>query len=840
LTGEEGQVQALDRDSGAGTTSRSPARRFAKGAQEPSFTRERKGALPLARSTPHLNKLGPTLVLISILWLGFGLRLYRLGEQNIWWDEGHAIWTAGQSLAQATDITAHDVHPPLYLWLLHGWLRLAGESEFAVRYLSTIAGMLTISLTCVVARRLLGRRTALLATLLIATARFHIWWSQETRMYVWATFFALLSLYLMIRLRHGGHAAWWLYILASVAALYTLYLAALVLLLENLFVALAGWRRPRRRRFVFNWVLAQLGIVTLYVPWLQIALGRTRTDVAATGFPFRLTWQLYGTVLTTGISTNLDRYVWLLVPFGLLAGAGIAVLFLDRRQPQRFGFASWEIGFLFLLSLVLPPLVVYGLSIPRGFFYSPKPEARYLLLFAPLFYILLAGTMASFWQKGRWGQILTIGATVLVLGTFVSVLPGHYSGRYMRDEYQTAMQTLAAYAQPADAVLLVSGDRYPLFLYYYQRQFPDRDGPAVYLMPQHSVDFTPENVGSELGPLAERYQRLWLASFERSLQDPQNLVEQWLDAHRRPALNVSEGYNYLRLYVPGSSATGSHGALLSLVHVQPQHPLYHSLGHGVLLGYDLPTTEFRPGDTIQAAIYVRAEDALDLRLSWVNSAGETVAVQSLQVAAPASGSRIVRETAALTVYEYTAPGRYWLEVCPVAPGTNCAALPLGRVTYSRRLPARTPTVQRQVTLGGGAIRFLGYSVAPARQVEAGRSLTIDLYWQVEAWLHQDYTVFVHLLGPYNPATGGPIWAQDDSYPLGGGHPTSRWLPGQVVPDRHVLAIPQETPSGSYQIEIGLYDANTGERLAVAPGSAESGADSSGNRILLDQIQIVQP
>lgn len=833
-------MQALDRDSGTGTTSRSPARTSVKGAQEPSFTRGWKEALSLARSTPHLNKLGPTLVLLSILWLGFGLRLYRLGEQNIWWDEGHAIWTAGQSLAQATDITAHDVHPPLYLWLLHGWLRLAGESEFAVRYLSTIAGMLTISLTCVVARRLLGRRTALLATLLIATARFHIWWSQETRMYVWATFFALLSLYWMIRLRHGGHAAWWLYILASVAALYTLYLATLVLLLENLFVALAGWRRPRRRRFVFNWILAQLGIVTLYVPWLQIALGRTRTDVAATGFPFRLIWQLYGTVLTTGISTNLDRYVWLLVLFGLLVSAGIAVLFLDRRQPQRYGFASWEIGFLFLLSLVLPPLVVYGLSIPRGFFYSPKPEARYLLLFAPLFYILLAGTMACFWQKGQWGQILTIGATVLVLGTFVSVLPGHYSGRYMRDEYQTAMQTLAAYAQPDDAVLLVSGDRYPLFLYYYQRQFPDRDGPTVYLMPQHSVDFTPENVGTELGPLAERHQPLWLASFERSLQDPQNLVEQWLNTHRRPALNVGEGYNYLRLYVPGSSATGRDEASISPVHVRPQHPLYQSLGHGVLLGYDLPTTEFRPGDTIQPGIYLRAEGALDLRLSWLDSAGDPVAMQTLQVPAPASGSQIVREMAALTVYEYTAPGPYWLEVCPAAPGTNCAALPLGRVTYSRRLPARAPTVQRQIALGGGAIRFLGYSVDPARQVEAGRSLTVDLYWQADAWLGKDYTVFVHLLGPYNPATAGPIWAQHDSYPLGGGHPTSRWLPGQVVPDRHILAVPQETPSGSYQIEIGLYDANTGERLAVAPGSAESGAESGGNRILLDQIQVIQP
>jgi mannosyltransferase len=153
--------------------------------------------------------LNPTLTLLLILLLGMGLRLYRLGDQSVWWDEGHAIWTARQSLVETTSITAHDVHPPLYLWLLHFWLRLTGESEFAVRYLSLIGGVLTVALTYVVARRLIGRRSALLATLLIATARFHIWWSQEARMYVWAAFYALLSIYLFARLRHGGTRVWW-------------------------------------------------------------------------------------------------------------------------------------------------------------------------------------------------------------------------------------------------------------------------------------------------------------------------------------------------------------------------------------------------------------------------------------------------------------------------------------------------------------------------------------------------------------------------------------------------------------------------------------------------------
>jgi len=773
--------------------------------------------------------LNPTLTLLLILLLGMGLRLYRLGDQSVWWDEGHAIWTARQSLVETTSITAHDVHPPLYLWLLHFWLRLTGESEFAVRYLSLIGGVLTVALTYVVARRLIGRRSALLATLLIATARFHIWWSQEARMYVWAAFYALLSIYLFARLRHGGTRVWWAFVLASAAALYTLYLAVLVLLIENLFVALTVWRKPRRRRFAFAWIVAQLGVLALYAPWLYLALSRIRADVAKTSFPFFRVWQLYGTVLATGISTDLDRYTWLLVAFGLLIVAGIVLLIMDRGQPQRYGFAGWEIGLLLVLPLFLPPLIVYVLSIPRGFFYSPKPEARYLLLFAPFFYILLAGTIVGFWQRGRWEKLVSAIAAVLVLGTSVSVLPMYYAGRYLRNDYQMAMCALAAYARPEDAVMLVSGDRYPVFLYHYHRRFPDGDGPNVYLMPRHHVQFTSQNVDAELAPLHEKHERLWLASFERTLQDPENLVEGWMEAHRVPAFSLTQGHNSLRLYTTdGAEPAVSPAALW------PQYPLQHELGNGLLLGYDLPTTEFRPGDVVYLGLYVRVVDVLDLVVNWVDKDGRSVSRQTISISSADQesdgASRITWAAATFAVYEYTTPGQYWFEVHRAGDDTDRVRFPAGRVTQSRRFPARKPAVQRRVEIGNGDVQFLGYEIRPQERVHAGGTLTIDLYWQAHRRLDTEYTVFVHLLGPYNPATGGPVWSQDDSYPLGGGHPTTRWMPEQIVPDRHQLQVPVEAPSGTYQVEVGLYDALTGTRLAVA--------DDEQNRILIADVQVM--
>jgi hypothetical protein len=628
-------------------------------------------------------------------------------------------------------------------------------------------------------------------------------------MYVWATFFALLSLYYLICLHHRGYSGWLLYVLSSAAALYTLYLAVLVLLLENIFVACIWWRKPKRGRFLFNWILAQLGVLVLYAPWFYVAFSRTRTDVAKTTFPIRLVWQLYATVLATGISTHLDRYLWVVIPIVLLALAGIALLILDRRQPQRYGFASWEVGLLLFLPLVLPPLVVFVLSIPRGAFYSPKPEARYLLTLSPLFYILLAGTLAFFWQKGRRGRIVTIVGAFLVLTTFVGVLPEHYAGRYLRDEYQTAMATLAAYAEPEDAVLLVSGDRYPVFYYYYHRRFPAGVGPsgpapAVYLLPQHGPRLSAESVENELAPLAERHPRLWLASMERGLQDPENVVQTWLDAHRTVVLHVDQGYNYLRLY------DRHEGVPVVASGFRPQY----SAADGAVVGYDLPTSEHRPGDHVHLGLYVRAlPSAQRLGVDWVGPDGSVVDEHTIDVPALPERSSVVRLTVPWAVYEYTAPGRYWAEIHAMdgAP----VRLPVGRVTQSHHLPRQEIAVPLEAELGGGQVRLLGFGLAPADGIQAGESLAVDLHWQALERLDKDYTVFVHLIGGYNPATGGPVWAQDDSWPLAGGHPTTRWLPGQVVVDRHVLDVPEGTPPGVYQVHVGLYDALTGERLSVS-------------------------
>jgi hypothetical protein len=114
----------------------------------------------------------------------------------------------------------------------------------------------------------------------------------------------------------------------------------------------------------------------------------------------------------------------------------------------------------------------------------------------------------------------------------------------------------------------------------------------------------------------------------------------------------------------------------------------------------------------------------------------------------------------------------------------------------------------------GAINYgdqilLNHAVLETTVARPGGSIRVNLEWQALRVLNADYTVFVHLLGP-----DGLVHGQIDQWPVSGTRATSSWAPGERISDAYAVALPADAPPGQYQVEIGLYSLDTGERLAV--------------------------
>jgi 4-amino-4-deoxy-L-arabinose transferase-like glycosyltransferase len=115
------------------------------------------------------------MVILAIV-LGFPFLQFLGGLPLIDPDEGRYAEIPREMLEQGDFITPtlnyvkYFEKPPLLYWLNAASLKLSGLTEQAARFPSALCGLLTILATYVLARRLYGRRTALLAALILGTS----------------------------------------------------------------------------------------------------------------------------------------------------------------------------------------------------------------------------------------------------------------------------------------------------------------------------------------------------------------------------------------------------------------------------------------------------------------------------------------------------------------------------------------------------------------------------------------------------------------------------------------------------------------------------------------------
>lgn len=788
-------------------------------------------------SGSYLESPGLTVLTILVALL---LRLWRLGDANLWWDEALAVWAVRKGLLGATLWTASDVHPPLYFWSLWTWVQLFGQSEFAMRTLSAFAGVLTVAFVYCVGARLGGRRTGNLAALLTALARFHVWWSQEMRMYVFAGLFGVASVYFLLRWWHGEHdprstqasPALWLtaYTLSSAGALYTIFLMGALLVAQNATV-LISWlldERGKRPATLLRWLLAQLTIAILLAVWLFVSWRRMRTwSVTNAPFDPLLFLRLYGTLLTSGISENIDRYsLALLLPLAIMLLGGALALAQSRQQRPRFGWRA--IGALLLgLTVLGGGAAIYAATLPRSLFYTPQIEARYFLPFAPAFWILLAWSVTVI--ASRWRAVGALSSLAL-LALWLIFLPGHYTDRYLRDNLQTLSRTIVSQAREGDVVLLDSGNRYPIFLYDYERVMPGLWRPPMVQIPQGEGEFAPQQVQATLGPLLQAHTRIWLAQVDVNLADPQQFARRWLDEHAPQVLAQRFGANVLYLYDPQGQPP-----VLRDDYV-PQYTLNAPVGeNGLLQGWELPVSTYTAGDVIHLSLLWERLPDQPVQVGLHTADGRLLALRRAEADPGALGRR---QQFDLPVFSATPGGQYRVTLSS-APEKD---LVLGTATISgtQNWPRSHGPAVTVDARWGGEINLVGYTLQGARGTNPlraipGETLTLDLYWRADLKPQRDYTIFTHLLGQgHNPRTGGPLWAQHDSQPVENGYPTSQWLEGQIVVDRHRLTVDDQAPEGEYRVEMGLYTAEDGRRLDVA---AKDG-HALGDHILLETSVVI--
>jgi hypothetical protein len=140
---------------------------------------------------------------------------------------------------------------------------------------------------------------------------------------------------------------------------------------------------------------------------------------------------------------------------------------------------------------------------------------------------------------------------------------------------------------------------------------------------------------------------------------------------------------------------------------------------------------------------------------------------------------------------------------------------------------RLDTVQLVDANFGNQIGLLGFEAVDS--LSPGSEFDVTLYWEARQPPDDDYVVFIYLLD-----ANGQSVAQHDGPPVNGRYNTRMWLPGEVVPDVHSIALAPDIPAGTYRLYAGLYRWPDLERLPVWDSQ---GIEQADRVIFLQPVQV---
>ena len=284
------------------------------------------------------------LALLAIMLLGAVLRFYGLGFQSLWGGE-LASWDFG-GRDTISRVVQEGSQPPLYFLVLHFARWIFGESEWALRLPSAIAGWLCIPAIYFLGKKLYSEREGIMAALLVTVLWPTIYYSQEARPYALLVLLSILASYfwwdLMQSLRYREEiprreAA--CYIVCAVLCAYTHYFGLLLVALQA--AALAALALDGLRKVA----LVYAPVALAYVPWLAGMVNQFQGGgPVGHGQPALQALPDYFMFLF-GRSTLLALGAWTLLCFLLLRG-------WDDLRPRRKGagvpsgllLAAWAVG----------------------------------------------------------------------------------------------------------------------------------------------------------------------------------------------------------------------------------------------------------------------------------------------------------------------------------------------------------------------------------------------------------------------------------------------------------------------------------------------------------------
>jgi 4-amino-4-deoxy-L-arabinose transferase-like glycosyltransferase len=767
--------------------------------------------------------------------LAYALRVWNLGEMELTFDEVASVFVAQRGLLDIVRYVAGAIreHPPLYYFSMSIWFRLAGTTEFAVRYPSTLIGLLSVAWGIRLGRMLLGREAGMWTGILLALAPASLWVDRTGRMYALVMLLAMMIMSAWWRwIENPTWKRWGIFLALSIIGALTHYFLVFLWGSQGLMLLLAP-QKTRRIRWPWIGSVIGAGIVLLGLVMLSPGIRTTMFSVFNI-FPLRalrltelrnllleltLMWvdperlPLALTILGLAIlgwylswrvmpAKGVLLSTWSLVPIVILHFIPIEL----KARYVLLTFPAMMLGVAATLTLLRPHRPFQENKSPQNEQFSGKRVSS-LGDFNFWNYHSLAsadGSLLFFWR------LLRIGLAALI---FI-ILSMQWQQIYhpLEGTFKQQVDFLHAAACPGDAIVLNGPWSGLLFKYY----TPPPGLPQIPVPAQAPPGFNAEVDIPRLENVIAEYGRIWTFYAAIRPSDPDYAVSRWFANHAYAV----HTYKSMVLYLPPAptmrevTSDISFGEHLHLRHVAVDR---ESVGIGDPLRVDLAwehvgvpsepaltlalvdakgqawaTEEFRTGPVHRRPDFRLSQKWTDQRGIWL-----------LPGIPPGQYTLALRVEAQDLQYPATIAER-WVPLGPIEVQSKPAG---GLPTCDPDLIELLPNWSNLTADFDNGLSLVGLQPWDTRGVQ-GYPMGFRLWWQTHRELSEEIQLRVRLRGCETISF--------DPYDIAPSHyPVADWSIGDIVRQEIVMMIPDDLPAGTYHVEAQLLNSQQASSVTGA-------------------------
>jgi hypothetical protein len=228
---------------------------------------------------------GQWLLLVLIVSIGFGLRVYNLDFIDLDADENTSLDASRGIIRTGAPIATSGIwytRGPFYQYLLAFWLRIVGDSVINARLLSVFWGTATLVLIYLFAHKVTKKIwIALLVTAILAINPWELWYSRNIRFYQVLQFMTLLSLWSFLQGFIDNLGKYYQYLFFIALSLTLLTQEISLTLLPAFLIGFLLFYRPFRLSHDWHIVLGSLITLIVFIYCLAFSAIRLLTPLPA-------------------------------------------------------------------------------------------------------------------------------------------------------------------------------------------------------------------------------------------------------------------------------------------------------------------------------------------------------------------------------------------------------------------------------------------------------------------------------------------------------------------------------------------------------------------------------